>query len=140
LVIAQHFVMGDILTLIMALELHSFVTAGMPANCTFSQMTSPRWRRAFRAGGSAAIIGVGGGRDVLAAHYFGFARIVGIELNPGMVDLVTRRFRDYGGIETIPGFEIHNDEGRSYLSRTPEKFDVIQVSMVDTWAAPMRVR
>ena len=89
----------------------------------------------LRAGGSAAIIGVGGGRDVLTAHHFGFKRIVGIELNRGIVDLVMRRFRRYGKLDTIPGFEIHNDEGRSYLSRTPEKFDVIQASMVDTWAA-----
>jgi hypothetical protein len=89
----------------------------------------------LRAGGSAAIIGVGGGRDVLTAHHFGFKRIVGIELNRGIVDLVMSRFRQYGKLDTVPGFEIHNDEGRSYLSRTPERFDVIQASMVDTWAA-----
>src|SRR5260370_25802255 len=89
----------------------------------------------LRAGGSAAIIGVGGGRDVLVAHHFGFKRIVGIELNRGIVDLVMRRFRQYGKLDSVAGFEIHNDEGRSYLSRTPAKVDAIQTSIGETWAA-----
>ncbi|HUO04636.1 MAG TPA: hypothetical protein VMU16_05505 [Candidatus Binataceae bacterium] len=89
----------------------------------------------LRAGGSAAIIGVGGGRDALTAHLFKFNRIVGIELNSGIVDLVMHRFRDFGNLDKVPGFEMHSDEGRSYFARTTEKFDVIQASMVDTWAA-----
>ncbi|MGH7814603.1 MAG: hypothetical protein ACREQI_11465 [Candidatus Binataceae bacterium] len=89
----------------------------------------------LRAGGSAAIIGVGGGRDVLTAHLFGFKRIVGIELNPGIVKLTMHRFRDFGNLDTVPGFVLHVGEGRSYLSRTHGKFDVIQASMVDTFAA-----
>jgi hypothetical protein len=108
---------------------------GTPGELSFLAYDVSAIAPSLRAGGSAAIIGVGGGRDVLTAHYFNFRRIVGIELNPGIVDLVTRRFRDYGGINTISGLDIYNDEGRSYLSRTPEKFDVVQVSMVDTWAA-----
>jgi spermidine synthase len=66
---------------------------------------------------------------------FSFHRIVGIELNAGIYHLITRRFRDFVNLDKIPGLEIHQDEGRSYLSRTPERFDVIQASMVDTWAA-----
>jgi hypothetical protein len=89
----------------------------------------------LRHGGSAAIIGVGGGRDLMAAYLFSFHRIVGIELNAGIYHLITRRFRDFVNLDKIPGLEIHQDEGRSYLSRTPERFDVIQASMVDTWAA-----
>jgi hypothetical protein len=89
----------------------------------------------LRRGGSAAIIGVGGGRDLMAASLFNFHRIVGIELNAGIYDLVTRRFKSFANLDKIQGLEIHQDEGRSYLSRTPEKFDVIQASMVDTWAA-----
>ena len=89
----------------------------------------------LRAGGTAAIIGVGGGRDVLTAYLFGFKRIVGIELNPGIEDLVMRQFAGFGNLSGVPGLEYHLDEGRSYLSRTDEKFDVIQASMVDTWAA-----
>jgi hypothetical protein len=89
----------------------------------------------IRAGGSAAIIGLGGGRDALAALIHGFHRIVGIEVNSAIVDITTRRFAWFSGFDKIPGVEIHCDEARSYLSRSAERFDVIQASMVDTWAA-----
>jgi SAM-dependent methyltransferase len=89
----------------------------------------------IRAGGSAAIIGVGGGRDVLNCAVHGFHRIVGIELNGAIVDLTSRRLASFSGFDKIPGFELHTDEARSYLTRSQEKFDLIQASMVDTFAA-----
>lgn len=89
----------------------------------------------LRAGGTAAIIGVGGGRDVINCAANRFQRIVGIEVNSAIVDLDTHRFADFSGFDKIPGFELHNDEGRSYLTRTSENFDMIQASLVDTWAA-----
>lgn len=89
----------------------------------------------LRRGGSAAIIGVGGGRDVLSCALNGFTRIVGIELNSAMVDLTSRRLDWYSGFSKIPGFELHNSEGRSFLARSDEQFDLIQASLVDTFAA-----
>ena len=89
----------------------------------------------LRAGGAAAIIGVGGGRDVINCAVNGFHRIVGIEVNSAIVGLDTRRFKRFSGFSKIPNFELHNDEGRSYLTRSNEKFDMIQASLVDTWAA-----
>lgn len=85
---------------------------------------------------STAIIGVGAGRDVLSALVFGAKRVLGVELNSTIVDLVTRRYADFvGNIHKRPGVTIVADEARSYLSRTNERFDMIQVSLVDTWAA-----
>ena len=75
-------------------------------------------------GGSAAIIGVGGGRDVLNCAVNGFRRIVGIEVNSAVVDLTSRQFDWYSGFSKIPGFELHKDEGRSYLTRSGERFDL----------------
>jgi hypothetical protein len=89
----------------------------------------------LRPGGSAAVIGVGGGRDVLNCAVNGFQRIVGIEVNAAAVNLTSRRLDGFTGFSKIPGFELHNDEGRSYLTRTGERFDLIQASLVDTWAA-----
>ena len=65
----------------------------------------------------------------------GFRRIVGIEVNSTIVDLTSNRFESFSGFSKIPGFELHNDEGRSYLTRSGERFDLIQASLVDTWAA-----
>ncbi|MGH9793144.1 MAG: spermidine synthase, partial [Candidatus Acidiferrales bacterium] len=89
----------------------------------------------LRQGGDAAIIGVGGGRDVLNAAVNGFRSIVGIEVNSAIVDLCARRLDWFSGFSKIPGLEIQVDEGRSFLTRTGRKFDLIQASLVDTWAA-----
>jgi SAM-dependent methyltransferase len=89
----------------------------------------------MRAGGTAAIIGVGGGRDAVICAINGFRRIVGIEVNSAIVRIDTKRLAWFSGFNRIPGFELHADEGRSYLTRTQEKFDLIQASLVDTWAA-----
>jgi SAM-dependent methyltransferase len=89
----------------------------------------------LRAGGSAAIIGIGGGRDAITALVNGFHRVVGIDVNSAIVDITTRRFAWFSGFNKMPGVEIHCDEARSYLTRSPERFDVIQASLVDTWAA-----
>ena len=89
----------------------------------------------LRSGGTGAVIGVGGGRDVLNCAAQGFKRIVGIEVNSAIVNLASKRFESFSGFSKIPGFELHNDEGRSYLTRSGERFDLIQASLVDTWAA-----
>jgi hypothetical protein len=34
-----------------------------------------------------------------------------------------------------PEVRLVHDDGRAYLTRTPDRFDVIQMSLVDTWAA-----
>ena len=90
---------------------------------------------AIRQGGSACIIGVGGGKDVQAAILFGHKKIVGIDINPIFIDLLKGRFRKFAGIADHPGVSLEVDEARSRLSRTKEKFDIIQMSLIDTWAA-----
>lgn len=88
----------------------------------------------LRAGGSAAIIGVGGGRDVLTAASLGYKRILGIEVNSVILDFTARRFGAFSGMSRIPGLELTVDEGRSRLTRSDESFDLIQATLVDTWA------
>lgn len=85
----------------------------------------------------ALVIGPGGGRDLASALVFGAGHVDGIEINPIIANDVMRdRFRDYsGGIYTNPRVAIAVDDGRSYVRRTPNRYDVIQASLVDTWAA-----
>jgi hypothetical protein len=84
---------------------------------------------------TGAIIGVGGGRDVLSQRLFGVMDVTGIEINPIIVDLLKRRFSDYTAIATLDGVKFEVDEARSWFARTPRSFDVIQMSLIDTWAA-----
>jgi len=83
------------------------------------------------------VIGPGGGRDLASALVFGASRVDGVEINPIIANDVMRdRFRVFsGGIYTNPRVRIAVDDGRSFVRRTPERFDVIQASLVDTWAA-----
>ena len=87
--------------------------------------------------GRSAVIGVGSGRDMLSAYLFGFRDITGVELNPIFVDLLTNpaKLRAYAGVADLPGTRFVVDDGRSWFARTQEKFDLIEMSMVDTWAA-----
>ncbi|PRP93098.1 hypothetical protein ENSA5_45410 [Enhygromyxa salina] len=89
----------------------------------------------LRPDGPAAIIGVGGGRDVLVAAHFGHTPIVGVELNDLIVELHTEVMADYSRLTQIPGVELVSDEARSHMSREQRRFSVITMSLIDTWAS-----
>ncbi len=86
-------------------------------------------------GGRAGIIGVGGGRDVLTAIAARSTSITGVEINEALLDALRDRYRDFARVATYPGVTLVHDEARSYLTRTSERFDVLQMSLIDTWAA-----
>lgn len=83
------------------------------------------------------VIGVGAGRDVLSAHIFGKSDITGVELNPIIVDLLTAedKYGAFSGIPDIENLDLHVDEARSWFARSNKEFDMIQMSLIDTWAA-----
>lgn len=85
----------------------------------------------------SAVIGVGGGRDLLAAHLFGVADITGVELNRIFIDLHTRDpfYAAFSNLRSVPGLRLVVDDARSWFAATDERFDLIQMSMIDTWAA-----
>jgi hypothetical protein len=82
------------------------------------------------------VIGVGGGRDVLSALAFGQSSIIGVEINEDIIYAVNQRFGDFTGhLDQLPNVTFINDEARSYIARQDESFDIIQLSLIDTWAA-----
>lgn len=85
--------------------------------------------------GNAAVIGVGGGRDLLSALWGRNATVTGIEINGILVDALEDRYRDFAKIADAKGVTIVHDEARSYLRRQDNQYDVLQMSLVDTWAA-----
>lgn len=87
----------------------------------------------------ALIIGPGGGRDILTALSFGSPQIEAVEINPLIVDVVNRRYGDFSGhLYDHPAVHLTIDEGRSFIRRSPDAYDLIQLSLVDTWAATLR--
>jgi predicted membrane-bound spermidine synthase len=79
---------------------------------------------------SALVIGPGGGRDILLALMAGVRRIVAVEVNEDLVDLVGRYSWFNGGIYTgLGNVQIVVDEGRNFLQRQKEQYDVILLSL-----------
>ncbi len=76
---------------------------------------------------SACIIGPGGGEDVLNAFSFGLKRIVAVEMDPLMASIVKGKYNKFlGNLFHQPSVQLVNDEGRSFLRRSKEQFDIIQ--------------
>ena len=63
-------------------------------------------------GGDAAIIGTGGGRDVLTALSARSRSVTGIELNGILVDLHRDRLRTFSGLADRPEVKLVHDEAR----------------------------
>lgn len=86
---------------------------------------------------SVLIIGPGGGRDVLHALAAGAGHVTGVEINPIIADAIMQHaYREVsGGLYLDPRVTIAIDDGRSFVRRSDERYDVVQASLVDTWAA-----
>ena len=90
----------------------------------------------LRHNANVFVIGPGGGRDVLTALMFGARHVTGVELNPIIVDLLKGPFADYtGNVYQRPNVNIYVDDARTYLTAHEGQFDVIQASLIDTFAA-----
>ncbi len=97
----------------------------------------PALANVLRPHGDFAIIGPGGGVDVLRAVANGSNSVTGIEINPIIADTIMRqRYADYSQhLYQRPDVHIHVSDGRSFLRSTPQQFDVVQMTLVDTWAS-----
>lgn len=96
----------------------------------------------IRTGGDIVCIGAGGGLDVATALSFGQKHVTAVEINPLIVDAMTgKRYadRDYvgfsGGLYKRPDVTAVAAEGRHYLERAEKKYDIVQLSGVDTHSA-----
>jgi spermidine synthase len=97
----------------------------------------PALANVLRPRGEFAIIGPGGGVDVLRAVANGSPSVTGIEINPIIATTIMReRYADYAQhLYDRPDVHIHVTDGRSFLRSTPQHFDVVQMTLVDTWAS-----
>jgi hypothetical protein len=90
----------------------------------------------LRPDSSVLVVGTGGGRDILSALAFFQKSIVGVEINRDIIHAVNRDFGDFTGhLDRDPRVTFVHDEARSYIARMNRRFDIIQVSLIDTWAA-----
>ncbi len=97
----------------------------------------PALANVLRPHGEFAIIGPGGGVDVLRAVANGSPSVTGIEINPIIASTIMQgRYADYSQhLYQRPDVHIHVCEGRSFLRSKAQQFDVVQMTLVDTWAS-----
>lgn len=82
------------------------------------------------------VVGAGGGRDILSALAFEQASVTAVEINDSIVAALTGPFGDFTGhLDQRPEVTLVNDEARSFIARQDPRFDIIQISLIDTWAA-----
>jgi hypothetical protein len=100
-------------------------------------LQGPAFAYRMRPGAKALIIGPGGGWDVSRAIVSGSRDITGVEINPIIANTVMRKlYADRSRrLYFRPGVRIFVEDGRSFVRRSDEKYDVLQATLVDTWAS-----
>lgn len=91
----------------------------------------------LRPHGEFAIIGPGGGVDVMRAVFSGSPSVTGIEINPLIANDVMRgQYADFSyGLYLRPNVHINVNDGRSWIRNSQQHFDVLEMTLVDTWAS-----
>jgi hypothetical protein len=101
--------------------------------------TGPGLVYAIRPKAKALIIGPGGGWDVARALAGGSKEVTGVEINPIIADTVMRRTKKFvdlsKGLYFRPEVRMYVEDGRSFVRRSTEKYQVLQATLVDTWAS-----
>jgi hypothetical protein len=97
----------------------------------------PALANVLRPHGAYAIIGPGGGVDILRAVANGSPDVTGIEINPIIANTIMRsRYADYSyHLYERPEVHIHVTDGRSFVRNAGRQYDVVQMTLVDTWAS-----
>jgi hypothetical protein len=91
----------------------------------------------LRPGAKTLIIGPGGGWDVSRALASGSKDITGVEINPIIADtIMKKKFPQYSNrLYFRPEVKIEIEDGRSFVRRSHQHYQVIQATLVDTWAS-----
>jgi len=90
-----------------------------------------------RPAAKTLIIGPGGGYDVARALSSGSKDVTGVEINPIIATTIMReRYPELSQrIYFRPEVRIFVEDGRSFIRRSSEKYQVLQATLVDTWAS-----
>lgn len=88
------------------------------------------------ARGRALILGVGGGEGILKALLHRFSSIDGVEINQDVIELMRNELAHFSGrIYAHPRVQVVRKEARGFLTSTAQKYDLIELSLMDSYAA-----
>ena len=87
------------------------------------------------------VIGPGGGIDVETALHYRARSVYAVEINPVTLEMVREDYRNFSArgrkyaVFEFPQVRPVASEGRAWVRRSPLKFDLIQMTGTDTYAA-----
>jgi spermidine synthase len=124
-------------------DANTFIMSADPAHWADSEWeqnlmgAAPGVVNALRPHGDYAIIGPGGGIDVLRAVANGSHSVTGIEINSIIASTIMRgRYANFAyHLYQRPDVHVHVADGRSFIRKAPNDYDVVQMTLVDTWAS-----
>jgi hypothetical protein len=92
----------------------------------FSRQSSPQ----------VCVLGAGGGANILLALRHGAEHVDAVELDANVVRLLRNTFRDFSGaLYNRADVDVHVHEARSFVESSRKEWDVIDISLVDSFAA-----
>jgi spermidine synthase len=91
----------------------------------------------LRPGADTLVIGAGGGWDVARALAGGSESVTGVEINATIArTIMQQRYPELSQkLYFHPAVKIVIEDGRSFVRRSRDRFGVIQLTLVDTWAS-----
>jgi hypothetical protein len=124
---------GDANTYLAMLDLNR-LTAAQSFDLAYR---GPSFPYLLRPAAKTLIIGPGGGLDVARALASGSKEVTGVEINPIIAkEIMQKRFAYYSNnLYARPDVKIAVEDGRSFVRRSPERYQVLQATLVDTWAS-----
>jgi SAM-dependent methyltransferase len=82
------------------------------------------------------VLGAGGGAGVLLALRHAARQVDAVELDPNVLQLLRGEFHDFaGGLYDRPEVRVHRADARAFVQAAHEKWNVIDLSIVDSFAA-----
>jgi hypothetical protein len=125
---------GDAGTGIPSFDWSKGLTAGERASLL---RQGPGFPYLLRPGAKTLIIGSGGGYDVARALASGSTDISAVEINGIIAHKVMREVmaEESRRIFFRPEVRLFVEDGRSFVRRSAEKYQVLEATLVDTWAA-----
>ena len=96
----------------------------LPMSAPYQILTKPR----------VLLVKLGGGTSLFTALHHDAGEIRVVESNPDLIRMLRDPlFRDYNGeLLENPRIEIIETEPRAYTSRTKERFDLVEISLIDS--------
>jgi predicted membrane-bound spermidine synthase len=91
----------------------------------------------LRPAAKTLVIGSGGGYDLARALGSGSKDVTGVEINPIVANDIMRgqMLSESFGLYRRPEVRIFVEDGRSFVRSSREKYQVLQATLVDTWAS-----